>query len=153
MKLLERKIPPLALVIVFSLMMFSLAPYLPVAPITARVSLLFSLTLLSVGVFFVVSGVVEFRRKKTTVDPREPEKTSALVTSGVYKISRNPMYVGFAVCLLALVVCLRSPVLIFGVILFVLYMNRFQIEPEERVMATMFGDEYVRYKAYVRRWF
>lgn len=151
-KMLENKIPPLMLVVIFGLTMVAFSPLLPTVEINRSFSLLLSLALFSAGIFFAGSGVLEFMRKKTTVDPREPEKATTLVVSGVYHISRNPMYVGFALLLAALVTYLRSPVLSVGVLFFVVYMNRFQIEPEERVMANIFGEAYVRYKAKVRRW-
>lgn len=152
MKMLENRIPPLVLVVIIGLTMFAISSLLPTMEVNRSYSFFLSMLLFSIGIFFVIAGVLEFKRKQTTVDPREPEKASTLVVSGVYRLSRNPMYVGFALFLVALVAYLRSPVLSVGVIFFVMYMNRFQIEPEERVMATIFGEAYVRYKAIVRRW-
>jgi protein-S-isoprenylcysteine O-methyltransferase Ste14 len=99
-----------------------------------------------------LAGVVSFRRAKTTVNPLKPEKASSLVTGGIYKVTRNPMYLGLVLVLLAWAVFLSSAWALAGPVAFVLYMNRFQIEPEERVMGTMFGDNYSEYKARVRRW-
>ena len=105
-----------------------------------------------VGAFFCLAGVVSFRRAKTTVNPLKPEQASSLVTSGIYRWSRNPMYVGFALFLVAWAAWLASPWTLLGVAGFVLYMNRFQIGPEERALASLFGIDFNHYCASVRRW-
>ena len=99
-----------------------------------------------------MAGVVSFRQAQTIVNPLKPETASALVRSGIYQYSRNPMYVGFALLLLAWACYLASPVALFGLLGFVLYMNRFQISPEERALATLYGSEYQVYQTQVRRW-
>ncbi len=99
-----------------------------------------------------LAGVIAFRRAKTTVNPLKPENASALVTGGIYRITRNPMYVGLLLALLAWAVFLRSPWTLLGPILFVLYMNRFQIRPEERALRSLFGEQYAEYMKKVRRW-
>lgn len=152
MNALENKIPPLVQVIVWGCLLWVVSPALPTVSINPFWSSLLAIVLLVMGILLAGAGVVEFRRQKTTVDPRAPEKASALVVSGVYLISRNPMYVGFAFWLVALVIYLRSPLLFVGILLFVMYMNRFQIQPEERAMAAAFGVEWERYKNRVRRW-
>ena len=81
-----------------------------------------------------------------------PEKSSALVCTGIYKYSRNPMYLGMALLLLAWAIYLASVWALLGVMAYVLYITRFQIIPEERVMEKLFGQEYLAYKAKVRRW-
>ncbi|MEO1082491.1 MAG: isoprenylcysteine carboxylmethyltransferase family protein [Pseudomonadota bacterium] len=108
--------------------------------------------LAGLGIVLAVLGVREFRRAMTTVDPRFPAKASALVSGGVYRYSRNPMYLGMLLCLTALFVHLRS--LPAGLLLpcFVLYMNHYQIAPEERAMRERFGEVYAEYRARVRRW-
>ncbi len=83
----------------------------------------------------------------------KPESTSSLVTSGIYKCTRNPMYVGLLFVLVAWAVFLSSAWLLVGPLIFVLYMNRFQIAPEERMLSQMFGTTYSTYKGTVRRWF
>jgi protein-S-isoprenylcysteine O-methyltransferase Ste14 len=97
--------------------------------------------------------VTSFRRAQTTVDPTRPAKASALVVGGVYRLSRNPMYLGFLLLLLAWGVYLSHlPSLLLAPLAFVLYLNRFQITPEERALESLFGDEYRAYKREVRRW-
>lgn len=97
-------------------------------------------------------GVVSFRRAKTTVNPTNPSATSSLVTCGVYRFSRNPMYLGFLFFILGDIAWLANPLVLFGWPAFVLYMNRFQIAPEESALTKRFGAEYTTYAGRVRRW-
>lgn len=104
------------------------------------------------GVAFDLLGLVAFRASRTTINPLKPERASALVTGGVYRLTRNPMYVGLGLLLLALTVYLSALLPFAGPVLFVLYITRFQIQPEERVLSGIFGEEYSTYAARVRRW-
>lgn len=104
------------------------------------------------GAFLCVAAVMSFRRAKTTVNPLQPDTASSLVASGIYRYSRNPMYVGFVLFLVALAALFGSLWSLLGVVAFVLYMNHFQIEPEERALVMLFGEEFLRYKDSVRRW-
>lgn len=81
-----------------------------------------------------------------------PKRSSSLVTSGLYRYSRNPIYVADIVFLLAWAFYLNNPISLVGIVGFVLYMNRFQIEPEERALEANFGQDYLDFKARVRRW-
>jgi len=152
MKTLELKIPPLLLAVIIGLAMYPSSLFFPMVEINPVVKLVTLMVVLFVAAYFLLFGVLEFRRHKTTVDPRYPENTSSLVDTGVYAISRNPMYVGFALFLVSLIVFLESPLLILGVIGFVSYMNRFQIKPEEKLLTELFGDSYIEYKTKVHRW-
>jgi protein-S-isoprenylcysteine O-methyltransferase Ste14 len=104
------------------------------------------------GIAIALAGVAEFRRAQTTVDPTDPAKTSAVVKSGVYRHTRNPMYLGFLLVLAGWAAYLSSLVASVGPLLFVLYMNRFQIGPEERVLEARFGASFEAYLRSVRRW-
>ncbi|MEJ6474189.1 isoprenylcysteine carboxylmethyltransferase family protein [Pseudoalteromonas piscicida] len=152
MKYLELKVPPVVQVLFVGLAMFIASSYLPTWNINYLAQVALAGALFSVGIYFCVAGVYEFRKRKTTVDPRYPDKASDLVDSGVYQLSRNPMYVGFALFLLAIVIYLGSPILLVGVFAFILYMNRFQIEPEEVLLQQIFGERYKQYTKSVRRW-
>lgn len=120
------------------------------AAFSARVTA--TLLVLCIGVFFSLAGALSFRKAKTTVNPLKPETASALVSSGIYRYSRNPMYVGFALFLTAWACYLASPLSLLGVLGFVLYMNKFQIAPEERALTTLFKADFLAYQAKVRRW-
>ena len=112
-----------------------------------------ALALVVIGLSISISGIVSFRRAKTTINPSKPSAASSLVTSGVYRYTRNPMYLGLSVTLMGWAVFLSNPLALLAVPLFVLYVNRFQINPEERVLSSLFGAEYAAYKEKVRRWF
>ena len=95
---------------------------------------------------------VSFRRAKTIVNPTKPDATSSLVVSGIYKYTRNPMYMGFVLVLLGWAAFLSNLSAMALVPVFIVYMNRFQIQPEERVLSSLFPHEYPAYRAKVRRW-
>jgi protein-S-isoprenylcysteine O-methyltransferase Ste14 len=104
------------------------------------------------GVICSVLGVVSFRRARTTVNPLTPEATTALVASGIYRFTRNPMYLGFLFLLGAEIIWLANPFALPVVPAFILYLNRFQIVPEERALRARFGTEFNAYATQVRRW-
>lgn len=106
----------------------------------------------SLGVAVALGGVVEFRRAQTTVDPIHPDKASALVVRGIYRVTRNPMYLGFALLLGGWVLALASLPGIIVTVSFFLYLNHFQIPPEEAALSVRFGEAFDYYKARVRRW-
>jgi protein-S-isoprenylcysteine O-methyltransferase Ste14 len=104
------------------------------------------------GLFIAIAGVVSFKRAKTTVNPTRPDSASTLVVSGVYRFTRNPMYLGLLIVLLAWGVFLANALALIWIPAFVVYMNRFQISPEERALSRLFLHEFPAYKARVRRW-
>lgn len=108
--------------------------------------------LVVIGLAFDLAGLLAFRARRTTVNPMRPQRASALVTGGVYRITRNPMYVGMALLLTAWAVHLGTPLPFIGIVLFVGYITRFQIGPEERILSGLFGDEFTDYCRRVRRW-
>jgi len=99
-----------------------------------------------------LAGDLEFKRARTTINPFRPENSTALVTSGIYRFTRNPMYVGLTLVLLGWAAFLCSAWALVGPVIFVLYIGRFQIAPEERVLSAKFGAAYTEYSARVRRW-
>ena len=152
MEKLELKIPPLLLMLIFALVMYLIARVDFLYFSTGMIGKGVALILATIGILFCGLGVAGFRKANTTVNPVHPETTSTLVQSGIYGITRNPMYVGFAVLLMAWGVFLGSiPALVFGFV-FVPYMNRLQIKPEERMLESLFGEEYLSYMNRVRRW-
>ena len=107
--------------------------------------------LVSTGFVTGISGVVTFLKAKTTVDPTKP-RASSLVTWGVYAISRNPMYLGGLIMLLGWAIFLLNALAFLFLPVYVLYINRFQIAPEERALTSLFGETYVAYQMRARRW-
>ncbi len=154
---LELKIPPPVTAVLTATGMWGLSrtSFLPDwmsgMPTAWRIGGAMALALVGLG--FDVAGIIAFRRAKTTVNPLKPEKSVALVSAGVYRITRNPMYVGMVFILAAWGVYLASVwALLMGPLLFAAYITRFQIKPEERVLARRFGAEFEGYQARVRRW-
>lgn len=151
MKFLELRIPPPLVGGLIGLAMWALTTR-SLAGLSESMRLVVALALVLMGAAVSLAGVVSFRRARTTVNPLKPEKTSSLVCSGIYRITRNPMYLGFLLVLIGWAVMLGSPFAALGPVLFVGYISRFQIVPEERVLASLFGDEFSAYRARVRRW-
>jgi len=146
-------IPPLALVALVAAAMWLMDRWLPpVGP--AWPSLATAASIVGAcGLLVGVLALLPFHRLRTTVDPRHPERASRLVTDGVYRVSRNPMYLAMLLGLVAWGLWLgRAPALLLGPAFFVAYLNRRQILPEERALAAAFGEEYERYRRTVRRW-
>jgi protein-S-isoprenylcysteine O-methyltransferase Ste14 len=149
---LELKIPPLALCAVFAVVILAFGYAVPIANAPFPGHRVAAITILLVGVAVAVAGVVQFRRARTTVNPMAPNRASSIVGSGVFALSRNPMYLGMALALLGLSAW-RSTLLGYLLVpLFCLYMTKFQIKPEERALLARFGEEFAAYMARVRRW-
>jgi protein-S-isoprenylcysteine O-methyltransferase Ste14 len=152
MSTLELKVPPPVVTLVLGFLMWWTPPaaVLVQMPFAARV--IGAIVLVCVGQGIGFAGVIAFRHAKTTVNPVKASLASALVVRGVYRYTRNPMYLGFSMTLLAWAVFLANPLAVLWLAVFVLYITRFQIIPEERVLASLFGAEYEAYKRRVRRW-
>lgn len=152
MNSLELRIPPVALVVITGVAMWLLASAVPglgfPLPASSWLAILFTAS----GAAIAILGVIEFNRAGTTVDPMHPQSSSELVTGGIYRLSRNPMYLGFLLTLVGWA-CYLSHLLAFALLPgFVLYMNRFQIAPEERQMRELFGTGFESYATGTRRW-
>lgn len=104
------------------------------------------------GLALMLWAAASFRRARTTLDPRTPGRASTLVNGGPFAISRNPMYLGMALMLAGWAVLLAVPAGLAGVAVFVLWIDRRQIPPEEAAMRQLFGADYAAYCARVRRW-
>jgi len=149
---MELKIPPVVQVIVAGIAMWLIAYLLPQANLNFSGIAWLAGIFYGAGVVIALSGVLAFRQANTTVDPRTPDKTSSLVTQGIYNFTRNPMYLGFLLLLIGFALYLANVLAAFILPAFVLFMNRYQIKPEERFMQAKFGTEYQSYKEQVRRW-
>ena len=149
---MELKIPPLVLVLLFGCGMLFISKLFPLFMLSIPSNIPIGILIASIGIIAAFIGVIEFRKAKTTVDPRHPEKPEALVTTGIYKISRNPMYLSFLIALFGWFFILENIGALLLLPTFVLYMNRFQIKPEERFLLQKFGSNYSQYCSKVRRW-
>ncbi len=152
MKSFELKVPPAVLVLLSGSMMWFIDRLTPQFQIGWSGQNVAIGLIVVVAFFCIVSGIYSFNKAQTTVDPTQPNKASSLVTSGIYQWTRNPMYLGFVLLLLAFSFKLSNPVTMFMLPLFIAYMNQFQIKPEERILTQLFGNKYDRYKKQVRRW-
>lgn len=151
MHALELRIPPLALLLVFATGMVVVAYAVPAAvAVPWREALAVALAV--AGASVALAGVVAFRKHRTTVNPFTPEQSSSLVSTGIYRFSRNPMYLGFLLALAGLSALLANWASALLIPVFVAYMNRFQIQPEERALRQRFGQEFETYSSTVRRW-
>ena len=151
MPLLEAKVPPPALVLVMALLMWLISLAAPTLHIEVPARNSLAVVLVAAGFFTGLSGVVIFRRAKTTTDPTRPH-ASTLVTWGVYAISRNPMYLGGLIMLFGWTIFLSNILPLVFLPIYVLYINRFQIAPEERMLTSLFGEVFTTYRGRVRRW-
>ncbi len=151
---LELRIPPPVVMVLSGLLAFfmsgrSLEFIIEHTTVNHAIWPIFFLVL---GVAIAVSGVKEFSRFKTTISPLNPHKTSSVVNSGIYRFSRNPMYLGMLLLLLGWADYLGNFMAFSGALFFILYITRFQIQPEERVLQELFKEDYQQYMQTVRRW-
>ena len=152
MRFLELRIPPPIVGLIVGGGMWAVAHLAPILPLPWLARLLVAVVLVAIGAAVAISGVMSFRRARTTVNPLKPETSAALVSTGVYSFTRNPMYLGMALALFAWAVYLSSVWSLLGPVLFALYITRFQIVPEERALDGLFGATFAAYKKRVRRW-
>lgn len=154
MYFLDNKIPPPVVAVFCAAAMYWLAHSKFAIPINilAHMELEIALTILLVAVLIAFCAVWSFKQAQTTISPTKPQNSAALVTTGLFKYSRNPMYVAVALSLFAFVIYLNDYLSLIGVVAFVLYITQFQIKPEERVLREKFGAPYETYLSVVRRW-
>lgn len=153
MNSLELKVPPVAQVIVTAAAMAGVSTKVaPALKCSLKGSAALAMGLGTIGLGSAILGVTQFKKAQTTPNPQALEKVSSLVTSGIYQYSRNPMYVGLVLVLFSWALYLSHFLAFVLLPIFILYMTRFQIQPEERILAQKFGKAYQTYKAKVRRW-
>lgn len=141
--------PPLLVIILTSLVYFSSTKleliYLPYRQ-------MISTLILIIGLIIIISPVANFIKSKTTVNPVKFENVNRLVTTGVYKYSRNPMYLGMIMIIISTTVYYLNFVSVFSPLIFYIWINKFQISREEIFLEDKFGDDYLKYKSKTRRW-
>lgn len=152
MQALELKVPPVIVVVVFAAAMLGLSWLIPWATIELPGSRIASFGLALLGMATAMIGVIAFRTNKTTVDPRTPDAASTVVVGSIYRLSRNPMYLGFLFMLAGWAVYLSNATAALLLPAFVAYINAFQIKPEERILLSKFGSRFAEYMASVGRW-
>lgn len=149
---LETRIPPPVVALAFALAMWAADRFLPGASPAAGARTVIARGLFALALLVAASAVATFLLSRTSLDPHRPEKASALVRGGTFRLSRNPMYLAMALALLGWAAQLGRAWLVLGPVGFVLYITRFQILPEERALAEKFGLAYEEYRRTTRRW-
>jgi protein-S-isoprenylcysteine O-methyltransferase Ste14 len=147
------KIPPPIQTLIAAFLMWVIDLLVPMSFVFDKsLSGLFVAILAVLACFLLLPALISFWKSNTTVNPLQPEKATSLVIEGVYRFTRNPMYLGMALILCAWGVYLANPFGLVVLFLYVFVMNAIQIKPEERALLKLFGDEYQSYCERVRRW-
>tara|TARA_B100001287_G_scaffold170459_1_gene143471 strand:- start:161 stop:604 length:444 start_codon:yes stop_codon:yes gene_type:complete len=144
------KIPPPLIVLVLIVSIYFSSKKIDL--INMPLQLEISIFILSAGILIFVNPVLQFIKSKTTVNPIQFEDVNKLVTSGIFKYSRNPMYLGMLMIVLSTSIFYLNIYSILTPLLFILWINKFQIKREEEFLIEKFGDEYLSYKKKTRRW-
>jgi protein-S-isoprenylcysteine O-methyltransferase Ste14 len=149
---LELKVPPDVVWVLVAALMWLVSRYTPALGLHPAVRIGAAVVLTVAGVWLIVAARVLLDRAKTTWQPTAPRRATAVVDTGVYHLSRNPMYLGMLLVLAGWAVLLSSPAALAVSAVFVLYLDRFQIGPEERALSDVLGQDYPEYLKTVRRW-
>jgi protein-S-isoprenylcysteine O-methyltransferase Ste14 len=144
-------LPPVALAIIAAAM-WAVDRMFDAGRITAGWRIPVAIALLAASTLLMSAAVATMLRARTTIDPRKPSRTTRLVTNGVFRLSRNPIYLADALLLAALTVWLGQPANAALLVAFVWYIDRFQIRAEEQALRTLFGADYAAWCDRVRRW-
>lgn len=152
MSALELKIPPVAVTVLFAALMWLLAASTPGFPLALHWRVAGFAVLAVIAGAIGLAGVRSFHEAQTTLNPLNPERATTLVVGGVYRYSRNPMYLALLLALLGWGLYLANVFSLLAALTFVPYMNRFQIRPEERALAKAHGADFAAYCRHVRRW-
>ena len=146
-------IPPPVQGVIAAILMWAIAKFVPALNTPFNGSLNLALVVGAFGLAIEFMALFMFLQAKTTVSPLAPQKTETLVVNGLYKYSRNPMYLGLAFLLIAYAIWLSNPLSTLVILGFVRWITKFQIEPEEEILREKFGNEFIEYQDRVGRWF
>lgn len=152
MRVLELKLPPVVVFLLAAVSMWFVAGAAAAGSIDLPARWWLGAAGWLAGLVLGALGVRSFRRADTTLSPLEPAKASVLVVNGIYRWTRNPMYLALLCLLAGWAGVLANLAAVLVLPLFVAYLTRFQIMPEERALAARFGPEFTAYCARVRRW-
>ena len=149
---MELKVIPVVQVLIAGILMAVLSKLLPELILNWPAQNKVTLLLFTLAIFIGISAIISFKRHKTTVNPTKPEASTTVVSSGIYSLSRNPMYLAMLISLISLAYYLQNITSLPVILIFIGYMTRFQIIPEEKVLTKIFGQQYLDYQSKVRRW-
>jgi len=152
LKWLELRVPPPLVLGVCGLLMWLVAGALPMAGFDLPAKRVLSAAVAAAAAVLFGMAVIQFARARTTVNPMKPDASSALLVDGAFRLSRNPIYLADLGLLIAWALWLANAAALVLLPLFVAYINRFQIAPEERALEARFGAAFTGYRGAVRRW-
>ena len=147
---LKNKVPPPLVTLIFGLIIFYSTELIP--SVSFKYQALIATIILILGIVVMLFAILTFRRLQTTINPLQPDKATSLATSGVFELSRNPMYLGMLLILMAISLASGAIASLFILPAFITYISFFQILPEEQAMRELFPDHYDDYCKKVRRW-
>lgn len=150
--MLKNKIPPPVIMLFFIGLIWLFQHYIPIIEFTIPFKQYVCIAIFLLGMLLAVHSVFGFLIAKTTISPFALKETNSLVTSGLYRYTRNPMYLGMALIIVSVILFYGAFSGSFSLIFFVMALNRLQIKPEEKVLEEIFGAEYTVFKSSVRRW-
>lgn len=146
------RIPPLAQFLACATLAWGLAKLLPEWAIDSSLLVYFGYGFIVVGMTLLTLALLAFARVRTTVNPLSPEQAETLVTTGLYRFTRNPMYLAMALILFGGALTLGSIAALAAPAIFVVVMTALQIKPEERALQSIFGETFTAYRGQTRRW-
>ena len=149
---LELRLPPPLVAAITGLLMWVFATLFAPFDFTGETSRFLAYGFSAVGSVLLIPAILAFITFKTTINPTPPEQSVQLITTGIFRLSRNPIYLGLLLMLVGWGIWLATPIALVVATLFPLLMTRFQIIPEERALETLFGEQFLAYKQRVRRW-
>lgn len=149
---MKTRVPPPVWMLAIGAVMWFVSRSAYAYPIDIPYALVVAIVIGLLGIACSVAGIREFRKVSTTVNPLQPDEASTLVTTGIFKATRNPMYVGLFLILAGWAVWLGSLASVPLLLVFLLVMTELQIKPEEQAMQALFGQDYEDYRGRVRRW-
>jgi protein-S-isoprenylcysteine O-methyltransferase Ste14 len=147
---LKNKIPPPLVTLFFGVVIYYSTALIP--SVSLKYQCLLAVLVLIMGITIILAAILSFRRLQTTINPLQPDKATSLVVSGIFRLSRNPMYLGMLLILIAVSLASGAVVGLFLLPAFIAYISFFQILPEEKAMRELFSDQYAEYCKKVRRW-
>ena len=149
---MKLKIPPAAQALLFGLFMYVIDKYLTIGNFTFVGQKVTAIIIFSIGILITIFAIWSFIKAKTTSDPTNPSKATHLVTHGIYNYTRNPMYLTILLALFSWMIVLGNIFNSIILLLFIWYITKFQIKPEEEALTKLFGKDYRLYCKKVRRW-
>ena len=147
---IKTKIPPPLIALTFGFLINYTKNIFP--KIKIRNEIIFGSFMIIIGLVIILSAIILFKKYQTTITPLNPFNATKLITEGIYKFSRNHMYLGLLMVLIGISIILNPIGGILLIPLFILYLNLFQIIPEENAMVDLFKDEFSEYQKNVRKW-